>query len=94
MSSGLPAALGHTAKAGESSSALAALAECRRQREQQDQLLLKAQEELQKVGPLGPWSTREVIDAEQFSTVAKMFNTELRMSGNWQSNAERCHFYA
>eukprot|EP00913_Durusdinium_trenchii_P020501 g19260.t1 len=50
MSSGLPASLGEGRQEG--SAALSALAECRRQREQQEQLLLKAQEELQKAARL------------------------------------------
>lgn len=65
LSSGLPSAMGYTAKAGESSNALAALAECRRQREQQEQLLLKAQEELQKAAQLAKTATERRVGAPE-----------------------------
>ncbi|CAJ1422454.1 unnamed protein product [Effrenium voratum] len=51
MSSGLPSAMGRD-RLAKSSGALTALAESRRQREQQEQLLHKAQEELQKAARL------------------------------------------
>jgi len=71
MSSGLPSSLGRTSKAGESSTALAALAECRRQREQQEQLLLKAQEELQKAARLAKTAIERRVGGPEPPEVAK-----------------------
>eukprot|EP00434_Breviolum_minutum_P031999 symbB.v1.2.028300.t1/scaffold2985.1/size65860/4 len=71
MSSGLPSSLGRTSKAGESSTALAALAECRRQREQQEQLLLKAQEELQKAARLAKTAIERRVGGPEPPEVAE-----------------------